>query len=131
MRVYTFEGPAPDDLYGIEPNIVYKYYEDGREKCRTEDGVPTYYIYDDDKRLIEERTVSEEIRKIKTYEYDPEGELIHIHTENMTLGYSKGYEMTINGAFDTNRVIERVEMVSTGMTVDEWISWEEKSARRT
>lgn len=132
MRVYIFEGPAPEDLSGIEPDVVLKYHEDGREESRTEYGVPTYYIYDENKRLIEERTVDEELRRRKFYEYDPDGELIHIHTENMGLGYARGYELMPNGNYDTTRTIERVEMVPTGKTIDEWISWEENGqVRRT
>ena len=132
MRVYIFEGPAPEDLSGIEPDIVFRYHEDGREDSRTEYGVPTYYIYDENKRLVEERTVDEYYRRSKVYEYDPDGELIHIHTEYLGLGYAQGYELMPNGCFDTTRIIERVEMVPTGKTVDEWISWEENGqVRRT
>lgn len=132
MRVYIFEGPAPEDLSGIEPDVVFKYHEDGREESRTEYGVPTYYIYDENKRLIEERTVDEEVRRSKVYEYDPDGELIHIHTEDCGLGYAQGYELMPNGNYNTTRIIERVEMVPTGKTVDEWISWEENGqVRRT
>lgn len=132
MRVYIFNGPAPEDLTGIEPDVVFKYHEDGREDSRTEYGVPTYYIYDENKRLIEERTVDVELRRSKVYEYDPDGELFRIHTENLGLWYGSGYELMPNGYFDTTRIIERVEMVPTGRSVDEWISWEEDGqVRRT
>lgn len=132
MKVYLFDGSVPDDIREVEPDLVFDYDEAGRTKTRVEFGVKTLYTYDESGRLIEEKTLYDEQTTTKTYEYDPDGELYHTHTDNRVLSYQKGCEVLPNGNFDITRIVERVDMVPAGGATDEWISWEEDGAvRRT
>lgn len=132
MQVYLIEGPVPEDLREMEPDIVFNYDESGRTTSRTEYGIKTIYSYDESGRLVEEKTLHEEHTTSRVYEYDPDGEVYHIHTDSMAMYYQKGCAVLPNGNFDITRTVERVEMVPAGGTTDEWISWEEGgTVRRT
>lgn len=87
-------------------------------------GLTTRY-YDEDNRLIEERTVTSEESIREVYEYDPDGDLYHIKTEINKLRYSKYYAQLPNGNYDTSRFLEQMKLVPTGEVYDQWFSWEQ------
>jgi hypothetical protein len=86
-------------------------------------GLTTRY-YDEENRLIEERTVTSEESIREVYEYDPDGDLYHIRTEINKLQYHKYYAQLPGGTYDTSRLLEKVEMAPTGEVCDQWFSWE-------
>lgn len=88
-----------------------------------EDALTTRY-YDEDNRLIEERTVTPEESVRQMYEYDPDGDLCHIRTEVKKLLYFKYYPQHPSGNIDTSRLLEYAEMAPTGEVYDQWFSWE-------
>ena len=85
----------------------------------------TTRFYDEQNRLIEERTVTPEKSIRQVYEYDPDGDLYHIRTEINKLVYFKYYAQHPNGNYDTTRLLEKVEMAPTGEVYDQWFSWEQ------
>ena len=88
MRIYFFEGKAPENVFMGEPDIVNHYDEnDGRILSSTCNNKVTSYHYDQDNRLVRETTDDEEgNRELVLYTYDPDGQLIRRHSEKREMG---------------------------------------------
>lgn len=133
MRVYFFEGKAPESVFCCEPVLVNHYdANDGRILSSTYKNKLTCYHYDQDSRLIRETTDdSDGNRKLVLYIYDPDGQLIRKHTEKREMGPHyigefKNYNF-YNPEFYSRDEDDMYE--PTGEYADEWYSWEDNGHR--
>ena len=129
MRIYFFEGKAPEDVFGYEPDIENVYDEkDGRILHKTCDNKHTSYHYDEDDRLARETTDNGEgNRELVLYTYDPDSQLIRRHTEQREMGPHyigkwKNFNF-YNPEFYSRDEDDMYE--PTGEFADEWYSWED------
>ena len=133
MRAFFFDGEAPEDLSGYEPDIVNDYDDkDGRIlHCRC-CGTFTSFHYDEDGRLVRETTDDDEgNRELVLYTYAPDGQLVRKHTEKREMGphYIGKYK---NYNFYNPEFYSRDEddmYEPTGEYTDEWYSWEDNGHR--
>ena len=133
MRIYFFEGKAPENVFMGEPDIVNHYDEnDGRILSSTCNNKVTSYHYDQDNRLVRETTDDEEgNRELVLYTYDPDGQLIRRHSEKREMGPHyigkfKNYNF-YNPEFYSRDEDDMYE--PTGEYADEWYSWEDNGHR--
>jgi len=133
IRTYYFRGEAPSDLSGREPDEETFYDGEGRIVCSAGGSVIAYYRYDPAGRLVRKTLDREDQwREIWTYEYDPEGELLHLHSEKRErgphyIGRCKGF-CFYNPEFYARD--DDAQYEPTGEYTDEWFSWEDGGRRR-
>lgn len=84
----------------------------------------TTRFYDEQDRLIEERTVTPEESVRQIFEYDPDGDLYHIKTVIYKQQLKRYYARLPSGNYDTTRQLEKTEIAPTGEVYDQWFSWE-------
>ena len=128
IRTYWFDGQAPTIITGETPCEETYYDESGRIRCSVMREAITYYKYDPAGKLI--RTVEDHDglwRKIWTYSYDPDGNLLHLHSERRELGphyvgKCANYHF-YDPEFYTRDDDDQFEPI--GYYTDEYYSWEE------
>ena len=128
IQIYYFDGPAPSDLSGISPDSIVNYDESGRITWSCQEELLVYYRYDSEGRLV--RKTEDYLdwqRKIWTYTYDPEGELLHLHSEKRERGPHYLGKWNKYAIFDPEFYAraDDDQFEPTGEYTDEWFSWEE------
>ena len=124
---YEFNGPAPADVSPYEPELIGYYGPNGLIANALEWGVPAFYSYDQDNRLVKTiRDKYDGTREIWEYCYDPDGALLRIHMEVRELGphYLPKYQNVLlyDPEFFARDEDDKYE--PTGYYLDEWYSWE-------
>ena len=133
IRLYVFDGPAPMNISRISPNSFITYDESGRITSSAQGAWLDCYRYDSKGKLVRKtQDYQDWQREIWTYTYDPEGELLHLHSEKRERGphyLEKWDKYTIfDPEFYARADDDQFE--PTGEYTDEWFSWEEEGRIR-
>jgi len=123
MKVYSYTGPAPEindeDCLARECD----YNESGLLVSQSYGIFKVDYLYNPSGDLLEEILTGGETRKRRIYEYNPDGELFHVHSQwEILLDYPEACSTEYVSAekFDAE-VLDNLGIPF--ITADEWLSW--------
>ena len=119
IREYTFPGRAPEDLSKSAPESEAFLDREARlVRFRGREFEEQFKYGPDGKLLKKTRDDLQGCQVIETYEYDPDGELCHIHKKRQ----QERHEFEYTG-FRGSEWVEVLDYVPTGEKSDEWYEW--------
>lgn len=119
IREYTFPGPAPADLSKYTPDCEAFFDREARlVRFRRREYEEEFEYGPDGKLLKKTRDDRQGGQIVETCEYDPDGELYHVH--KMRQQERRAFEWAGLGGSEW---VEVIDYVPTGETSDEWYEW--------